>query len=180
MVTRDHKEPASSMHLRLPRFVAALTAGTVLAFAPGFAAAQTTPSTSTQPCTFSQNFRALHDVIPDVVGDCIGSAYSTGGYTTNQVTTRGLLTWVSQPNPHLEITTFTPDEESDVRYSLAGPTECPQGIYLPAGVCVSVIPTIEIPQSAIDAGYSAKALCEKDGKGVLLNGRSCLLQRPNG
>jgi hypothetical protein len=42
-------------------------------------------------CSFQLGFKALHDKIPDIVGDCIGDEYSNNIGELNQPTTRGLL-----------------------------------------------------------------------------------------
>src|SRR5215207_7788118 len=42
-------------------------------------------------CTFNFGFKALHDKIPAIVGDCIGDEYRNDVGESNQPTTRGLL-----------------------------------------------------------------------------------------
>jgi hypothetical protein len=42
-------------------------------------------------CSFKLGFQALHDKIPEVVGDCLGDEYSNNVGELNQPTTRGLL-----------------------------------------------------------------------------------------
>jgi hypothetical protein len=134
---------------------------------------------SEAPCTFSQNFKALHDAIPDVVGDCLGNETPWGPSSTRQFTSRGTLTWISQSDPYLRITFFTPDNTNRLQYTLGSPDDCRNGVYLPTGICLTVDTQVPIPQSILDAGYTAKAICEKNGN-VLIGDSSCFIRYPNG
>lgn len=49
-------------------------------------------------CSFKLGFKALHDLIPDVVGDCIGDEYWNDVGDSNQFTARGLLAWRKADN----------------------------------------------------------------------------------
>jgi hypothetical protein len=50
-------------------------------------------------CTFTLGFATLHDLIPDVVGDCVGEEWHdpTSGDAL-QYTTKGLLVWRKADN----------------------------------------------------------------------------------
>jgi hypothetical protein len=51
------------------------------------------------PCTFQLGFRALHDLIPDIVGDCVDGEYHNPDNGDGlQDTTKGLLVWRKSDN----------------------------------------------------------------------------------
>ena len=61
------------------------------------------PVLAQEDCTFTLGFEDLHDLAPDVIGDCVGNeVHSTNGDSLQQ-TTRGLLVWRKADN----WTTFT-------------------------------------------------------------------------
>src|SRR5947208_10883726 len=51
-----------------------------------------------QDCTFELGFQALHDLIPDVVGDCAAEASTSVGGDAQQQTANGLLVWRKADN----------------------------------------------------------------------------------
>src|SRR6188474_2336046 len=61
---------------------------------PGHARALPTPA----PCTFTLGFQALHDLIPEVVGDCTADADYGANGDALQPTTHGLLVWRKSDN----------------------------------------------------------------------------------
>ncbi len=71
--------------------LAVLLVGAALAFA--------VPAASAQACAFQLGFAALHDLIPDVVGDCVEDEHHdpTTGDALQQ-TTGGLLVWRKSDN----------------------------------------------------------------------------------
>ncbi len=70
------------MKTRLALLVAMV--GLVLSFQPALA----------QDCSFQLGFRALHDLIPDVVGDCLDDEqHNPATGITQQLTTNGQLAW---------------------------------------------------------------------------------------
>src|SRR5581483_12048955 len=57
------------------------------------------PDTSAAGCTFQLGFRALHDLAPDVVGDCrVDEHHNPANGDALQETTRGLLVWRKADN----------------------------------------------------------------------------------
>jgi hypothetical protein len=70
----------------------ALACALLLAFWP-------TQAATAAPCTFTQGFKMMHDLIPDVVGDCVGEEWHepTSGDAL-QYTTNGLLVWRKADN----------------------------------------------------------------------------------
>src|SRR5262245_5194989 len=50
------------------------------------------------PCTFTLGFEALHDLIPQVVGDCTADAAYGANGDALQPTTNGLLVWRKSDN----------------------------------------------------------------------------------
>jgi hypothetical protein len=130
-------------------------------------------------CTFSQGFKTLHDAIPDVVGDCIGPEQPNGGpgYSA-QYTTNGMLNWVFQTDPALNVTFFKPNADDHLRYSLARQDECIAGVYLASGVCITIDTTVPIPTSALQAGATAESICEQGGN-VFIRPQGCEILRPH-
>ena len=52
-----------------------------------------------QDCTFQLGFKSLHDLIPDVVGDCLDNEqHNPATGITQQTTTNGQLTWRKADN----------------------------------------------------------------------------------
>ena len=52
-----------------------------------------------QDCTFQLGFKALHDLIPDIVGDCLDNEqHNPATGITQQSTTNGQLTWRKADN----------------------------------------------------------------------------------
>src|SRR5437764_13546569 len=51
-----------------------------------------------QDCTFELGFQALHDLIPDVVGDCAAEVSTSVGGDAQQQTANGLLVWRKADN----------------------------------------------------------------------------------
>src|SRR5919198_5930340 len=57
------------------------------------------PATSAQqPCVFLFGFKALHDLIPDIVGDCTTDEQHAANGDGLQFTTRGLMVWRKADN----------------------------------------------------------------------------------
>ena len=139
---------------------------------PSTASAQT-------PCTFTHGFKVLHDAIPDVVGPCIESEQPfPSGVGSKQRTTNGRLDWANFGGTWS--TFFYPYAYaySTPSYTLQSYADCTgarNGVYLPSGVCIAISPWVEIPQSTIDQGYSAKAICEQSGK-LFFGTDQCALQ----
>jgi plastocyanin len=61
--------------------------------------AQPAPAPASQPCTFVLGFKALHDMIPDVVGDCTANeTHNPQNGDGLQTTARGLLVYRKADN----------------------------------------------------------------------------------
>jgi hypothetical protein len=172
-----------AMHYRAYGLLSrALVLGTLVASLglPSAAAAQ-------PYCTFTFGFKALHDAIPDVVGDCVEDAQPDGTAATWQHTTRGLLRWILA-NSGYQLTLFTPRGSGELgeyppSYRLETKADCASihGIYLPSGVCITIQTTVVIPQSTLDAGVSGRAICQQDDPGnQWFEPRFCMIRRPNG
>ncbi len=57
------------------------------------------PSASARPCTFVLGFQTLHDLIPDIVGDCTADeTHNPDNGDALQQTTHGLLVWRKADN----------------------------------------------------------------------------------
>ena len=67
--------------------------------APSVAAAPTTTPPTASVCTFQLGFKTLHDLIPDIVGDCVsGETHNAENGDAQQQTTHGLLVWRKADN----------------------------------------------------------------------------------
>lgn len=92
-------------------------------------------------CEFVLGFRELHDLIPDIVGDCVESEqHDVSAGVTTQRTTRGVMTWSKSDNS----TTFRDDSHTWIigEYGLLQRDEGP-----PTGLVGAVEATLPTPEA---------------------------------
>src|SRR5262245_13797651 len=74
----------------------------LLAVGLGLESGAWTPVVAQARCTFSLGFKALHNLIPDIVGDCVtDEMYNPSAGLILQVTRNGALLWFKGENSTL-------------------------------------------------------------------------------
>lgn len=74
------------------------TIAAVLALAGTLASSAAMAQAQTTPCHFQLGFQALHDAVPDAVGQCLENEHYNAIGDSNQLTTGGLLAWRKADN----------------------------------------------------------------------------------